>query len=68
MAFVDGYITIMSRERLPIKILTLTHLQELMADGEHYGWPAISAYHAAWLQHIEQGRTAWGDEDTQTQT
>ena len=63
MAFVDGYITAMSRESLPIKQLMLSHLQELMEDVEHYGWPAVTAYHAAWVQHIEQGRVAWGDED-----
>ena len=42
----------------------VAHLQELMEDGERYGWPAVRAYHAAWLQYMEQGRTAWGDEET----
>ena len=37
MAFVDGYITVMNRESLPIKKLMLAHLQELMEDGERYG-------------------------------
>ena len=64
MAFVDGYITVINREPLPIKKLMLAHLQELMEDGEHYGCPAVRAYHAAWLQHMEQGRAACGDEDT----
>ena len=42
----------------------LKHLQELMEDAEHYGWPILRAYHAAWLQHIEQGRAVWGDVST----
>ena len=64
MAFIDGYITVMNRESLPIKTLMLAHLQELMEDGERYGWQAVRAYHAAWLQYMEQGRVACGDEET----
>ena len=59
MAFVDGYITVMSREPPHIKVLMLSHLQELMEDGEHYGWPVVRAYHATWL-HVEQGRGQLG--------
>ena len=33
MAIVDGYITVMSREAPNIKVLILTHLQELMENG-----------------------------------
>ena len=61
MAFVNGYLTIMLREPQHIQSLMLDHPQELMEDGEHYGWPVVRAYHAAWLQHIEYGREAWGD-------
>ena len=50
MAFVDGYIIVMTREPLLIKKLMLAHLQELMEDGECYRWPAVRAYHAPWLQ------------------
>ena len=36
------------------------HLQEMMEDGETFGWPVVRAYHAAWLQVLapapEQGR------------
>ena len=64
MAFVDGYITVMNRESLPIKKLMVAHLQDLMEDGEMYWWLALRAYHAAWLQYMEQGRAAWGDEET----
>ena len=55
MAFVDGCITVMSTESPHIKVIMLTHLQELMEDWEHYGWLAVRAYHATWLHHMEQG-------------
>ena len=61
MAFCDGYITVISKESSHIKALMLSHLQELMEDGECYWWPAVKTYHAAWLQHIKQGWAAWGD-------
>ena len=52
MAFVDGYITVVGREPLPIKKTMLAHLQELMEDLECYVWLTVRVYHAAWLQHI----------------
>ena len=61
MAFVDGYLTVRLREPPRIQVLMLEHLQELREDREHYGWPVVRAYHAAWLKDIEQGRAAWGD-------
>ena len=63
MAFMDGYITVMSGESLLIKNLMLTHLQELIEDGECCRCLAVRAYHATWLQHIEKGWATWGDED-----
>ena len=45
----------------------LDHLQELMEDGEHYGWPVVWGYHAAWLQYMEQGQEAWGNEAAKLQ-
>ena len=63
MAFVDDYITVMAKEPSQIRTFMLSLLQELIKVGERYVWPAVRAYHAAWLQHIEQGRTAWGDEE-----
>ena len=61
MAFVNSYLTVMFREPPHIKALMLNHLQELIEEVEHYGWPMVRAYHATWLQHIEHGRVAWGD-------
>ena len=60
MAFVDGYITVMNRESLPIKKLMLAHLQEVMEEGEMYSWPAVRAYHAALLQYRSKG--GWHEE------
>ena len=54
MSFVDGYLRVLSREPTHIKALMLDHFQELMEDGEHYGWSVVSACHATWLQHMEQ--------------
>ena len=38
--------------------------QGALEDGETFGWPTVRAYHAVWLQHIEQGRATWDDETT----
>ena len=35
-----------------------------MEDGEHFGWPTVRAYHAVWLQNIEQSRATWEDKIT----
>ena len=32
-----------------------------MADAEIYGWEATRAFHAVWLQQLEQGRVTWKD-------
>ena len=48
MAFVNGYLTVMLRETPHIKALMLDYIQELMEDGERYGWPVFRVYHAGW--------------------
>ena len=61
IAFVNGYLSIMA---LPMDILRhkmASHLQEMMEDGETFGWLVVCAYHAHWLQHLEQG---WDPETT----
>ena len=55
MAFINGYLNVMAREMDYVKSNMLGHLQELMEDGESYSSPIIHSYHAAWLQHLEQG-------------
>ena len=37
------------------------YLAELMADAELYGWEATKAFHAVWLQQLEQGQVTWRD-------
>ena len=64
MLFVNGYLEVLATVKDDTKELMLSHLQELMADGEAYGWPVVLVYHAACLQHLKQGRAAWVDLDT----
>ena len=48
--------TIMDLQSEPLRKLMSAHLKELMEDCGIFGWPTVRAYHAMWLQHIEQGR------------
>ena len=61
--FVSGLLMVMAREKIAIKPYMLQHMQELMEDAESYGWELIRAYHAIWLQQLEQGRVSWPDEE-----
>ena len=64
MGFVNGYLTVIARETENIKDRMLSHLQELMEDGQHYGWATVRSYHVALLQNLEQGQATWEDEET----
>ena len=64
MAFMNGYLSVMALESQDIKPRMLTHLQEIMEDGEACGWPVIQSYHVAWLQHLEQCQATWEDKAT----
>ena len=46
----------MAKEPEKIKTRMLTHLQEIMEDGQYYGWLVVKSYHMAWLQHLVQSR------------
>ena len=59
--FVNGYLAVVAVEHVAIQEYMMVHLQELMEDAEQYGWRVIREFHAAWLQLLEQGRAAWGD-------
>ena len=59
MAFVTGYMTIMDLQSDPIRKHMWAHLRDLMHDGQCFGWPTVRTFHAARLQHIEQGRATW---------
>ena len=62
MAFVNGYLSIMTLQMDILRNKMAIHLQEMMEDGETSRWPIVLAYHAAWHQHLEQGRATWEDE------
>ena len=62
LAFVEGHMTIMDMQPIPIRKHMWVHLRDLMSDGQRFGWPAVRNFHGVWLQHIEQGRTTWEDE------
>ena len=53
----------MAQEKDDITPYMLQHLQELLEAAESYGWEPGKAYHAIWLQQLEQGRVSLSDED-----
>ena len=59
VAFLIGYLAVMVLESDQVKEGMLAHLQEMMQDGEVYGWSMVRSYHAACPQHLEQGRAMW---------
>ena len=64
MGFVNGYLAIMSLQKDSLRDKMAVHLQEMMEDGETFGWPVVRPYHAVMLQHLEHGITTWNDEVT----
>ena len=60
--FISGYLVVMVAEKRSIHHPMIQHLQDLMSDAELYGWEPVRAFHAIWLQQLEQGRVAWDDE------
>ena len=53
MAFVNGYLTIMSLQNDTRSDKMAVHLQEMTEDLETFGWPVVRDYHTVWLQHME---------------
>ena len=43
------------------RALVYTHWVELMDAAELYGWEAVWAFHAVWLQQMEHGYATWKD-------
>ena len=60
----DGYQTVIDTQTQDIKKHTNSHLQDLMEDGETYGWPVVRDFYSTWLQHIDMGRATWDDHVT----
>ena len=65
--FLNGYLTVLAEECEDTKVHLLQHLKEVMEDSEIYGWTIVRDYHAAKLQHIEQGRAVWGEDNKKCQ-
>ena len=61
--FVSGYVKLMDAKKPTAKALMATHLTELMADAELYGWEVVQAFHAVWQQQLEQYCASWEDQD-----
>ena len=53
----------MGKQTEPIRKQMANHLQKITEDWENFGWPMVRAYHAAWLQHLEQGTAILADDD-----
>ena len=60
--FINRYLIVMEGEKQSVKEWMANHLQDLMADTEHYGWEQIRAFYAMWLNELEQGRVSWDDD------
>ena len=41
----------------------IQHLQDLVDDVDLYGWEPVWAFHAVWLQQLEEGCVTWADEE-----
>ena len=54
-----GYRTVMEMVTSSIKPFMAKHRKEVIADAEVYGWVPVRAYHAVWLQQIENGIVQW---------
>ena len=52
-AYENGYLSIMALQTDIIRNKMAIHLQEIMEDGETFGWTVVRAYHGTWLQHLE---------------
>ena len=53
----------MDGEMESVKAKMATHLKDLIANTKLYGWDRVRTYHAVWLNHLEQGRATWEEEE-----
>ena len=59
--FISRYLAIMAIEKSSVHPVIVQHL--LMGDAESYRWELVIAFHAIWVQQLEQGRVTWVDKD-----
>ena len=63
-SFVRGYLIVLKDVQVSeVKDRMVLHLEELMEDVDIYGWEKVKAFHAAWLNQMEQRRCDWTDDD-----
>ena len=62
--FVRGYSMVLNFETdTRVKAKMSQCLEDLMDNTDLYGWNRVCAYHAAWLNQLEQDRCSWSDTD-----
>ena len=61
--FVQGYLIVMEGVKEAVRAQMNAHLKDLKADSELCGWEKVWAYHAVWLNQLEQGLVSWYDQE-----
>ena len=56
-AFIREYLIVLTREQ--VKEHMVLHLE----DMDVHGWEKIRAFHATWMNQLEQGRCEWSEAD-----
>ena len=59
----QGYLVVMEGEKATVRAQMASYLKDLMSDSELYGWDKVRAYHAVWLNQLEQGQVSWDDQE-----
>ena len=59
----QGYLIVMEGEKEAVRTQMNAHLKDLMVDSELYGLEKVHAYHAVWLNQLEQGWVRWDDQE-----
>ena len=63
LLFIQGYLIIMQGEKEAVRTQMNGHLKDLMVDSELYVWEKVCAYHAVWLNQLEQGQMRSDDQE-----
>ena len=58
MLFIQDYMIVMDEEKETVRANMASHLKDLIVDLELYGRDRVRAYHAVWLNQMEQGRVS----------